>query len=243
MLLSVHGGAHALLHGMYCEAPLALPLIGVGPFPLQTGFVRRASPARRLLVALQIRPQSWEDHIIPHDVNETFTQPHTGGLGRGRCGRRGPRSEGLERERPPRGERPDGEGPPRGEGGPQIKGVELAPLIAAKDESKLLLYKLLAFDEWREHYLGYVRDVAATWLDWEKLGSIATDLHTLIAEDVKAGTRKLASTEAFLASLSSDKQAAEDAVGDRRQSSSISLKKFAADRRAYLLNYKSTCKY
>ncbi len=177
-------------------------------------------------------------HIIPHDVNETFTLPHSGGPDKARCRRSGPRSDG------PEGERAEGnsERPSRGEREPQTNGVALDPLVAAEDDSKVLLHKLLAVREWREHYLGYVRAIADTWLDWEKLGPIATDLHLRIADDVKASTRKLATTEAFLASLTKDEQAGVGEGSDRRQRRSISLKKFADDRRAYLLNYKSTWK-
>ncbi len=194
-------------------------------------------------------------HIIPHEVNETFTLPHTGGPGSERGGPRGPRREGLKGEKPPHGERPQadgdqpprgdhsgGAGPPPGERRPQVKGVELDPLIAAKDKSKLLIHKLLAVKEWRELYLRYVHDIANTWLDWEKLGPIATDLHTLIADDVKAGTRKLTSTEVFLQSLTKGEQTENDSTNDGQQRRSISLKKFADDRRAYLLNYESTWK-
>ena len=202
-------------------------------------------------------------HIIPHDVNETFTQPHTGGPGgRGPGGRGGrpPRGEGPEGEgprpplgegpegegpRPPLGEGPEGEGPrpPRGEGGPQVNGVELDPLVAAKDERKLLLSKLLAVAEWREQYLGYVAEIANTWLDWEKLGPIANELHALIAEEMKKDTRKLVSTEAFLSSVAESEQSEEGADDpERREGASLSLKKFADDRRKYLLGYKSTWK-
>ena len=204
-------------------------------------------------------------HIIPHDVNETFTQPHSGGPGgRERGNRRGRGGEGPSRgerpegngERPPRGERPEGDGerPPRGERlegerpqrgqrGPQVNGVELDPLVAAKDESKLLLYKLLAVKKWREQYLGHVQEIADTWLDWGKLGPIAKDLHTLIADDVKTGTRKLASYQDFVSSITeSEPGENETDSAEGRGGRSISLRKFAEERREYLLNYKSTWK-
>ena len=101
----------------------------------------------------------------------------------------------------------------------------------------------MAVEEWREQYLGHVKEIADTWLDWEKLGPIATDLHTLIADDVKKGTRKLASYEAFVSSIADSEQAEnETAPTEGRGGRGISLRKFADDRRTYLLNYKSTWK-
>jgi hypothetical protein len=56
----------------------------------------------------------------------------------------------------------------------------------------------------------------------------------LIAREIRLDTRKLASTEAFSKSL--DEKTAEDTVGSRP---GISLKAFAEQRRAYLLNHSS----
>jgi hypothetical protein len=115
-------------------------------------------------------------------------------------------------------------------GRPQVKGVELDPLIAASDTSKPLISKLLAVPALRQRYLGHVRDIAEKWLDWNKLGPIATQYHALIAEEVKADTRKLDSTEAFLKGLT------EDVTSEGFGRGSIGLKNFADQRRAYLLN-------
>ena len=68
----------------------------------------------------------------------------------------------------------------------------------------------------RAKYLSYVRDIADKWLDWNTLGPLAQKHHDAIAADVKLDTRKLYSTEAF-------------------ESGVASLKKFADERRAYLL--------
>lgn len=173
-------------------------------------------------------------HLIPHDVNETFTLPRGGGPGKGH-GRRNEnrRGDGRDRRGPVEGDRPGNER------GNRIKGVELDPLVASKDESKLLLFKLLAVKEWREQYLAHVREVAQTWLDWDKLGPIAADLHILITDDVTAGTRKLTSTAVFQNSLIQTGEA-NDEKGKRPEE--ISIKKFAIDRRKYLLNYKSNWK-
>ena len=49
----------------------------------------------------------------------------------------------------------------------------------------------------RERYLSYVRDIAQKHLDWKTLGPRVQQYQALIAEDVKADTRKLYSFEAF----------------------------------------------
>ena len=134
-------------------------------------------------------------------------------------------------ERP--GVGPGGPGPrgPSG-GGIQVKGVELDPLIAAKDANKPLISKLLAVPSLQKRYLEYVHDIAGKWLDWNKLGPVAQKYHALIAADVKADTRKLDSTEDFLTSLSQETAPKSSAPGGRRP---ISLKDFADQRRSFLL--------
>ncbi len=136
-------------------------------------------------------------HVIPHDVNE--------GLG-------------AEEGRGRRGGFPGGPGGfggrvPFGGGGP-----ELDPLVGLTDSNKALRSKLLAIPAFRAKYLGYVRDIAQHWLDWKTLGPTAERYRALIADDVKADTRKLYPSEAF------------DAGFDE-------LKSFVDRRRAYLLAY------
>jgi len=126
-----------------------------------------------------------------------------------------------------------GRGGPGRPGGPGGGGVNLDPLVAANDSSKPLLSKLLAVPSLRTRYLGYVRDIAEKWLDWSRLGPVATQYHTLIADDVKADTRKLDSTDAFLNSLGGS-ASAEGSPGGRQ---AASLESFAEKRRAYLLNH------
>jgi hypothetical protein len=127
-----------------------------------------------------------------------------------------------------------GRGGPGFGGGPGGGGVKLDPLVAANDASKPLISKLLAVPSLRTRYLGYVRDMAEKWLDWTRLGPLAQQYHSLIAEDVKADTRKLDSTEAFMKSLTEDVQ--EAGGGGFGGGSKISLKRFAEQRGAYLLN-------
>ena len=130
-------------------------------------------------------------HVIPYDANETFS------FGSG----------------------PGGPGGPRGPANLHGGGVKLDPLSSAEDESKPLLSKLLAVPALRQRYLEYVRDLAKRWLDWEKLGPIATQYHNLIAEYVAADSRKLYSQQAFENSLTAE------------------IKKFADQRREFLLGH------
>jgi spore coat protein CotH len=190
-------------------------------------------------------------HVFPQDANETFLTPGGPGFGGGGRGGRGFRGGGPDDGPPGRGGRgpggPDGFGPggggpggggpggPRGMGGGPGNGVELDPLIAAADPSKPLISKLLAVPSLRTRYLGYVRDIAEKWLDWNKLGPIATQYHSLIAEDVKADTRKLDSTEAFSRGLTDNVQG--EGFGGFGGRGTIGLKSFVDQRRAFLLKY------
>lgn len=118
-------------------------------------------------------------------------------------------------------------------GGQQIQGVELDPLYGADSEAKPLLNKLLAVPALRSRYLRYVRDIATTWLDWNKLGPLAKQYQDLIAEEVKNDTRKLYPFDAFKRGVTEDTEEA----GFRGPQRVISLKGFAEQRRAYLLNH------
>jgi hypothetical protein len=157
-------------------------------------------------------------HLVPHDMNEGFTRPGGPGFGGGPGGRRGPGGPGF------------------GAGGNlRVEGVNLDPLIAANDGSKPLISKLLSVPKYRSKYLGYIREVAEKWLDWERLGPIAQRLHDSIAADVRADGRKLDPTEAF------DKSLTEDIRGDGNgpfSRGTISLRNFALQRREYLLKYR-----
>ena len=110
--------------------------------------------------------------------------------------------------------------------------MTLDPLVSAQDESKPLISKLLAVPSLRTRYLANVREIAEKWLDWTRLGPIAERYHLLIADDVKADTRKLDSTEAFEKSLAGE---AGQSGGAGREATN--LKRFAEQRRAFLLNH------
>jgi hypothetical protein len=118
------------------------------------------------------------------------------------------------------------------------------------------LHKLLAVPSLRKRYLGYMRDIAEKWLDWNKVGPNVAQYQALIAAGVEADTRKLDTTANFTAAVTED--AAEPAggpggfggfpggggrgggrggPGGMSQRPSLSLKSFFEQRRAFLLNY------
>jgi hypothetical protein len=109
----------------------------------------------------------------------------------------------------------------RGPGGGGVTGVELDPLIAAKDDAKPLVSKLLAVPSLRAKYLAHVREIAEKHLDWARLGPKAKGYHDLIAAAVRADTRKLESTEDF-----------EKSVEGPDTGSTIPIRAFAEQRRA-----------
>jgi hypothetical protein len=96
-------------------------------------------------------------------------------------------------------------------------GPELDPLVGLADSTKPLRSKLLAVPALREKYLGYVRQIATKWLDWNTVGPLAKRYQALIADDVRKDTRKLDTYEAFESGLNT-------------------LKTFTERRRAFLLN-------
>jgi hypothetical protein len=144
-------------------------------------------------------------HITTHDANETFSGGGGFALAPGLGGvPPPPPPPGFVVAPPPGGADPQrggrgGRGGPGGPGGPG--GADLDPLVGLNDATKPLRSKLLAVPALRARYLGYVRDIATTWLDWQKLGPVAEGYRALIAADVKADTKKLDSYEAFESSL------------------------------------------
>jgi hypothetical protein len=171
-------------------------------------------------------------HVIPHDMNEALL--NEGGPG----GPGGPRGFGpggpppdFGRGFPPDGgpgRPPDGVPPPPEMGrrggrgfGPGGGGPDLDPLVGIDDPSKPLRSKLLAVPALRTRYMGYIREIAEHSLDWKTLGPTLKDYQTLIAEDVKADTRKLYGWDAFQSGFSG---------------SPGSLQGFAERRREFLLN-------
>lgn len=166
--------------------------------------------------------------LIPHDVNESFTLgsggfrgPPGGGFPGGGARGGGPPGGGPPGGPPPGGGRGGRGGGGGGGGGFMMGGnTSLDPLVGMSDTTtKALRARMLAVPALREKYLGYVRDIATRWLDWKTLGPIVQHNHDLIAAIVPGDTRKLDSTEEFEAGVET-------------------LKKFAEQRRAFLLEWK-----
>lgn len=160
--------------------------------------------------------ESGRFHVIPHDVNE--------GLADEALGRGGPPA-GARRGMPPAGgpAMPPTGGPAMFGRGPARVDVTLDPLVGLDDASKPLRSKLLAVPALRTQYLRYVRQIAEQWLDWQKLEPVARSHHALIADAVRADTRKLYAFQAFESGVSEGNE---------------SLKSFVLRRRAFLLQEK-----
>lgn len=146
----------------------------------------------------------------------------------GRGGRDGDRRGGFDGFGPPPGG-PGGRGPgdrgPGGPGGgPGHGGVDLDPLIGIDNDRMPLRSRLLAIPELRERYLKFVAQISEESLSWQKLGPVVNSHRELISELVAADTRKLTSTDAFLAAT-----ATELAEGEQ-----MSLRKFSEERTAFL---------
>ena len=82
--------------------------------------------------------------------------------------------------------------------------------------------------------LAAMRDIAVNWLDWSKVGPMVAQFQALIAADIQADTRKSFSTASFTKSVTQDNF--EPGYGPTAPSS-MSLKSFIQQRRAFLLSY------
>jgi hypothetical protein len=111
--------------------------------------------------------------------------------------------------------------------------VNLDALAQIDNPRRPLLSKLLAVPSLRKRYLGYVREIADKWLKWDKIGPLARQFQSLIAEDVKADTHKISTTDGFLKGLTEDTR---PVISGRfgGVSVSISLKRFVEERARYL---------
>ena len=103
-----------------------------------------------------------------------------------------------------------------------------------------MIGKLLAVPALRQKYLDYIRDIATNWLDWKKLGPVATGFQALLLADVKTDTRKLYSTEAFEKAVT--EETSYPAMGPFGARPHMGLKQFAEQRREFLLEYKEPVK-
>jgi spore coat protein CotH len=170
-------------------------------------------------------------HVIPHDANETFQPAERGG--RGFALRSGPpKRPGPDGFPGPGGRGPGGAFPIPG-GPPGEQKVDLDPFEGADDANKPLLSKLLAVPALRARYLSYMKNMAETWLDWNRLEPLIAQYQALIAPDVRRDTRKLGSNEAFT-------QAVRENIpgqGFGPFGPAMGLKVFAERRREYLLNH------
>jgi hypothetical protein len=85
----------------------------------------------------------------------------------------------------------------------------------------------------REKYLRYVKQIAEQDLDYKKLEPTIQGYVALIGSEVEADTKKLTTTDAFKAAVSSE-PAAGGATGGRGR---MSLKSFFEARQKFLLEH------
>ncbi len=115
------------------------------------------------------RDQAGRFHVLPQDVNESFSLATPPGA----------RRAGMA------------------VGAKMPGGITLDPLVAAADPTKPLFSKLLAVPGLRERYLRLVQEIATRWLDPERFVPLLERYDALIAEDVKTDTKKLATDDAY----------------------------------------------
>jgi spore coat protein CotH len=168
------------------------------------------------------RDESGKFHILPHDANEAFLalMGGPGGRGGGRGGRGGPGGPGGA----PGFGGPGGPGF-GGPGGGGAESVSLDPLINENDPNRPLASKLFAVPELRARYLSYVREMAETWLDWNRLGPIVQTHRAVIADEVARDTKKLSATADFTRGTANE---------PGEGTGAITLRDFADRRLAYL---------
>ncbi len=106
----------------------------------------------------------------------------------------------------------------------------LNPLAGADQPHRALLSRLLAVPEYRQRYLGYIRDINNKWLNWERFSALALQQQALIAEDVRRDEHKLFSTDAFEGGLIRST----NGKGDDGGNGIVSLQKFVEQRHAFL---------
>lgn len=184
------------------------------------------------------RDEQGRFHVVPHDINEGLAEEggggFPGGFAFGPPGPNGVPANGVPAlppgiQFPPNFDPaqffgPGGPGAGRGGPGPGGRGgfpgrggVDLDPLVGLDRADRPLRSKLLAVPALRAKYVGYVRDIAQQWLDWNRLGPIVARHRALIEADVRADTKKLFPTEAFDAGVGDGESSIRHFVDRRRE--------------------------
>lgn len=145
------------------------------------------------------------------------------------------RREGRPGEEPGEGRRGRGG---RGFGGPPGHGgVDLDPLVGLDNDRTPLRGRLLAIPALRARYLQYVQEIARESLAWDHLGPQVQKHRELILSTIERDTRKLSTTEAFLAATSSEAVKPNVKPEENRRGGG-SLRAFSEARTRFLLDYK-----
>ena len=85
----------------------------------------------------------------------------------------------------------------------------------------------------KQKYLAHVKQIAEESLDWKTLGPVVAQYEKLIAKEIEADTKKLSSYAAFQQTVSGTAVP----TAEQRGRPHMSLKQFADQRRAFLLNH------
>jgi hypothetical protein len=77
----------------------------------------------------------------------------------------------------------------------------LDPWYQTTSQYRPAFSKTLPITNWRNRWLAHYRTVAEDTMDWNVLGAVATQFHTMIAADVAADTKKIYTTAQFNTNL------------------------------------------
>ncbi|MSR75140.1 MAG: spore coat protein CotH [Planctomycetes bacterium] len=180
-------------------------------------------------------------HLVPHDMNESFSP--SGGMG--------PRGQRGQRPNDPQGQPPtDPQGGTARGAAAGGRGMTLDPFTGMDDVKKPLRSRLLRVPKLRAQYLRNVQTLASDALGAEKFGASVARYRALLEKRIAADTRTETSYESFL-DMTAPASAAQVApttptpsaneppnsapLGGRQRPS---LNAFATQRREYLMAYK-----
>ncbi|MEW5801388.1 MAG: CotH kinase family protein [bacterium] len=96
--------------------------------------------------------------------------------------------------------------------------INLSPVEGTNSASRPVISRLLAVPQFRQRYLAHVRTILDEWFNWNALAPKIEAYKALIADEVRADTKKLYSNDQFEASFTD-------------------IEDFINNRRDYLLNY------
>jgi hypothetical protein len=116
---------------------------------------------------------------------------------------------------------------------------QLSPLGHEASRNRPVIRRLLGIPHLRARYLAHLRTLVERWLDWERIGPVASAYHRLIDEEVRADTHSAFPYGAFKASLdrggTGERERPRGFGPMRGHGPSPSFKTFVTERRKHLL--------